>query len=372
MENLAAGSAGDLLTIGEFSARSGLTQKMLRSYASAGLLVPAAVDRWTGYRYYAPDQVRQAKLIRLLRQASVPLKEIAEFLSRPTAAHLRRWEQALDTEAEGRRDALAEFREQYGAGLITEPAPVTWATATVVGTRENADQDASLACPPLFAVADGLGGTRRGQVASRLVLDTLQSALTAAASVEALVEATRQASQAVWRREETDPELDGMGTTLTAALVLEPHSAPRLAIVHIGDSRAYVCTDGQLTRLTRDHSVVQGLIDAGRVKADRWRQHPQRALLTRAIGGTSAVVEPDISLPAPYSSGCRLLLCTDGITATVPDPSIETILRTTPDPSQAAQSLIDLSRRNAGTDDATVIIVDLPPSADPPCPRTPD
>ncbi len=207
----------ELLAIGEFSARSGLSAKMLRTYASAGLLVPAAVDRWSGYRYYAPEQLREARLILLLRQAGVPLREIAAFVKDPAAAQLRQWEQALDLETGSRRDALAEVGDLLAADLAdgTEPgaAPsataLQWGSATLAGTGRNENQDALLTSPPLFAVADGLGGSPGGQIASQLALDTLQACLTAPASAEALVQATRQAGHAVWQRIEADHSLDG-------------------------------------------------------------------------------------------------------------------------------------------------------------------
>ena len=171
----------------------------------------------------------------------------------PGRSATRQWEQALDRETGSRRDALAEVGDLLAADLAdgTEPGAAPSATA-------------------------------------------LQ--WTAPASAEALVQAARQASHAVWQRIEADHSLDGMGTTLTAAAALQADSQSRLAIVNIGDSRAYTYADGQMQQLTRDHSVVQGLIEAGRVSQDQWRQHPQRHLLTRAIG-LAATIEPDISLP---------------------------------------------------------------------------
>ncbi len=130
----------ELLAIGEFAAQSGLSAKMLRSYASAGLLVPAAVDRWSGYRYYAQSQLREAQLILWLRHAGVQLREIARFLDNPSAEQLRRWEQALDLETESRRSALAEVRDQLAASLTAgmEPAvaalvtPLQWGSTSLV------------------------------------------------------------------------------------------------------------------------------------------------------------------------------------------------------------------------------------------------
>jgi protein phosphatase len=175
----------ELLAIGEFSARSGLSAKVLRSYAAAGLLVPAAVDPWTGYRYYAPGQLPEAGLILLLRQAGVPLSEIAAFLRDPGPGQLQRWERALDLEVASRRRALAEARGQLGllAAATSNPAaqdggkPMTMmapGSATDRGEARATNQDALLVSPPLFAVADGMGAPPGGEIASRLALDTLK------------------------------------------------------------------------------------------------------------------------------------------------------------------------------------------------------
>jgi len=351
----------ELLPIGEFSARSSLSPRMLRSYAAVGMLVPAAVDRLSGYRYYSPDQVGEAKLILLLRQAGVPVSEISGFLKDRDLDRLRRWERELDLEIAGRRTALAQAREQLGvdaclpvatwpaAGsasassewketgmepvqelisaeseLDWSPGSVAWGSATARGAERESNQDALLVSAPLFAVADGLGGALGGEIASRVALEELQesfsqSARTGQPGVETLVEAARDASLAVWQRMEA-----GMGTTLTAVAVLDAGPHPRLAVVNVGDSRAYLFADGQLRQVTHDDSVVQGLIDAGKVQPEEWRDHPSRSLLTRALG-TAAVVEPDISLPR-VPPAARVLLCTDGLTTVLDEQSMCTVL----------------------------------------------
>src|SRR5260221_5564896 len=224
---------------------------MLRAYASGGLLVPAAVDRWSGYRYYAPEQLREARLILLLRQAGVRFREMAALVKARAAAQLRQWEQALDLETGSRRDALAEVRDLLAADFAhgTEPgaAPsataLQWGSATLAGTGRNENQDALLTSPPLFAVADGLGGSPGGQIASQLALDTLQACLTAPASFEALVQAASQAGHAVWQPIEADHSLNGMGTTLTAASALQDNSPSPHEIVNIIPARADTYAD---------------------------------------------------------------------------------------------------------------------------------
>jgi protein phosphatase len=357
-----------LLAIGEFSARSGLSAKVLRSYAAAGLLVPAAVDPWTGYRYYAPGQLPEAGMILLLRQAGVPLSEIAAFLRDPGPDQLQRWERALDLEVASRRRALAEARGQLGllATATSNPAaqdggkPMTVmapGSATDRGEARATNQDALLVSPPLFAVADGMGAPPGGEVASRLALDTLKVRFAAPYGAEALAEAAREASRAVWERADAEPALEGMGTTLTAVAVLGGAEQAQLAVVSVGDSRAYLFRDGQLSLLTHDHSVVQELIDSGQLAAEQWRTHPERSLLTRALG-VAPVVDLDLSRPA-LVGGARLLLCTDGLTAQADEAEIAGVLSASADPDQAAVELVRLANRNGGADNTAVVVVDI-------------
>jgi len=355
----------DLLPIGEFAARSGLSARVLRGYAAAGMLVPAAVDSRSGYRYYAPGQLRLARLILLLRQARVPLSEIAIFIRHPDPGTLRRWEGELHLEARNRRQALAAARDHLGLaafGLALHEGDdalttQTAGSATDQGTARTTNQDALVVSPPLFAVADGLGQTPGGETASRLALDTLRAAFTGEPAAEALAAAFRQAGRAVWERASTDPSLHGMGTTLTAVAVLQTQPQTRLAVASIGDSRAYLFQDGQLRQLTRDHSVVQSLIEAGQVTDDQWRTHPDRSLLTRALG-IAPVVEPDITLPE-VTGNARLLLCTDGLTAQADHAEIAAILSGPGDPGQVASDLIELANNNGGADNAAVIVIDI-------------
>ncbi len=359
----------ELLAIGEFSARSGLSAKVLRSYAAAGLLVPAAVDPWSGYRYYAPSQLAEARLILLLRQAEVPLSEIAAFLQDPGPDQLRRWEHDLDLEVASRRRALGEARSLLGQFTTIADSPagqngdklmkLTPGSAVDRGVARPTNQDALLVSPPLFAVADGFGEAPRGEVASRLALDRLHARFTAPPSAEALADAAREAALAIWQRADAEPPLEGMGTTLTAVAVLNSAEQTRLAVVNVGDSRAYLFQEGQLSQLTHDHSVVQGLIDAGEVPPGQWRTHPQRPLLTRALG-MAPVVDPDISLPG-LAGSARILLCTDGLTAQVDDAPLVAVLSAVTDPQQAAADLVQLASRHGGDDNTAVIVIDIAP-----------
>jgi serine/threonine protein phosphatase PrpC len=362
----------ELLAIGEFSARSGLSARMLRSYAAAGVLLPAAVDRWSGYRYYAPRQLPEASLILRLRQAAIPLADIAAFLRCPDPQQLERWERALDSEVAARRRALAGAHSLLGALGAATARPASQKTrpkkgaamttlaagsATDRGTARATNQDALLVSPPLFAVADGMGGAPGGEIASQLALDTLKRRFTEAPGAQVLAEAVRQASRAVWQRADTDKSLEGMGTTLTAVAVLGGAEQTQLAVVNVGDSRAYLFHDGELTQLTHDHSVVQALIDAGEVDRGQWRAHPRRTLLTRALG-MAPVVEPDITLPA-VAGPARILLCTDGLTSQADDSDLAAVLSAVADPDQAAADLVRLANRNGGADNTAVVVIEI-------------
>ncbi len=358
----------ELLAIGEFSAQCGLSVKVLRTYAAEGLLVPAAVDAWSGYRYYARHQLPTARLIVALRRAGIALREIGDFLQDPDESRLQAWERGLDREVTDRRQALAAARRQLG---VPATAPLNSArhdggttmttliagSASHTGTVRDTNQDALLISSPLFAVADGIGASPAGETASRLALDTLKTRITSPPTAAGLAEATRAASRAIWDRAASDPSLEGMATTLTAVAVLRTGEPAQLAVASIGDSRAYVFSGGQLHQLTRDHSVVQALIDAGELTRDDARTHPSRSLLTRAIG-MAPVTEPDIFRPA-VPGPARLLLCTDGLTTHADDPQIADILASVTEPGQAAARLIELANDNGGSDNTAVIVIDL-------------
>ena len=365
----------ELLAIGEFSARCGLSVKVLRTYAAEGLLVPAAVDAWSGYRYYARHQLPTARLILQLRRAGIALREIREFLRDPDEGRLQAWERGLDREVTDRRRALAAARQQLGM-LVTGPANPTrhdgGTTMTTLlagsandpGTVRDTNQDAVLTSSPLFAVADGLGPSPAGETASRLALDTLRARFTGPPTAAGLAEAARAASRAIWDKASSDPSLEGMASTLTAVAVLDDGEQAQLAVASVGDSRAYLFSAGQLHQLTHDHTVVQALTDAGELTRDDARTHPSRSLLTRALG-IAPVVDPDIHLPAVRGTA-RLLLCTDGLTAHAEDPQIAEVLARVAEPDQAAARLIELANHNGGSDNTAVIVVDVNPDQNAP------
>ncbi len=357
----------DMLSIGEFSAQSGLSAKMLRSYAGSGLLVPAAVDPSSGYRYYSTAQLREARLVALLRQARVPVAEIASFLRDPKPETVDLWERSIDLELRSRRQALADVRERLGFARMPVAAPardggghmphVVWGSATGVGRVRTSNEDAVRAANHLFAVADGMGGGGRGEVASAVALETLNAGFVHEPTHDGLIEGAREANRAVWRRAEDDAALAGMGTTLTAAALVSDDDWRTLAVVNIGDSRAYILEEGQLRRVTRDHSVVEELVLAGALTEDKARTHPQRSILTRALG-VGPEVEPDSYRVTP-TEGDRLLLCTDGLFNEIDEEAIADALRWGAGPPEVAEDLVRRANEAGGRDNVTVVVVDF-------------
>ncbi|HUR73924.1 MAG TPA: PP2C family serine/threonine-protein phosphatase [Sporichthya sp.] len=224
-----------------------------------------------------------------------------------------------------------------------------------VGLIREGNEDSGYAGPWLLAVADGMGGHAAGEVASSVALATLATLEDDVPSTElldALATAVNQANDAINDMVEKHPQLDGMGTTLTAML----WSGRRLGLVHVGDSRAYLLRDGVLLQITHDHTFVQQLQDEGRITAAEAAVHPQRSLLLRALDGRSNP-EPDLSVREVHL-GDRYLLCSDGLSGVVPDAELQGALTgTTLD--EAAEALIQLALRGGGPDNITCIVADV-------------
>ncbi|MBA3743939.1 protein phosphatase 2C domain-containing protein [Sporichthya sp.] len=224
-----------------------------------------------------------------------------------------------------------------------------------VGLIRDGNEDSGYAGPSLLAVADGMGGHAAGEVASSVALATLATLEDDVPSTElldALATAVGQANDAINDMVEKHPQLDGMGTTLTAML----WSGRRLGLVHVGDSRAYLLRDGVLLQITHDHTFVQQLQDEGRITAAEAAVHPQRSLLLRALDGRSNP-EPDLSVREVHL-GDRYLLCSDGLSGVVPDPELQGAMTgTTLD--EAADTLIQLALRGGGPDNITCIVADV-------------
>lgn len=222
------------------------------------------------------------------------------------------------------------------------------------GLVRSNNQDSVYAGPRLLALADGMGGHAAGEVASKVVIAAL-APLDDDEPGEDLLGALRDAmvagNDAISELVASDPDLDGMGTTLTAVLF----AGSRLGLVHIGDSRAYQVRDGELSQITHDDTFVQSLIDEGRITEEEAANHPQRSLLLRALTGHE--MEPSLAV-REARSGDRYLLCSDGLSSVVSEETIAEALRIS-DPQQSADRLIELALKGGGPDNVTVIVADV-------------
>ncbi len=223
--------------------------------------------------------------------------------------------------------------------------------ATDVGRVREGNEDAYLVddAMGLVAVADGMGGHRGGEVASATALEALRAAITHG---RPLRESMEDANEAVFTKSLTDDELRGMGTTLTAATLV---TGGTVLVGHVGDSRAYLLHDGVLRQLTVDHSLVEELVREGRLTADEAAVHPQRSIITRALG-VDPSVEVDV-YSVELAPGDRLLLCSDGLTGMVQAEIIAGTLRREEDPARAAAALIDAANVAGGEDNITAVVV---------------
>lgn len=222
---------------------------------------------------------------------------------------------------------------------------------TDVGRVREGNEDSFLVDDRLrlFAVADGMGGHRAGEVASATALEALRAAVASGRPIEGAVEA---ANAAVHAKAADDPELDGMGTTLVAAVAFDDGL---LLVGHVGDSRAYLVRSDELQQLTEDHSLVEELVRDGRLTPEQAVVHPQRSIITRALG-----IEPDVvvdTYPVELELGDRVLLCTDGLTTMVRPTDIARVLRRESDPQRAADALVDAANDAGGEDNVTAIVI---------------
>ncbi|GAA5048157.1 Stp1/IreP family PP2C-type Ser/Thr phosphatase [Streptomyces similanensis] len=224
------------------------------------------------------------------------------------------------------------------------------------GMIREGNEDSGYAGPRLLAIADGMGGQAAGEVASSEVISTivpLDDDVPGSDLLTSLGTAVQRANDQLRAMVEEDPQLEGMGTTLTALL----WTGQRLGLVHVGDSRAYLLRDGVLTQITQDHTWVQRLVDEGRITEEEASTHPQRALLMRALG-SSEHVEPDLSV-REVRAGDRYLICSDGLSGVVSHQTMEETLASYQGPQETVQELIQLALRGGGPDNITVIIADV-------------
>lgn len=228
-----------------------------------------------------------------------------------------------------------------------------WAALSDVGRIRSHNEDAYLADPPLFVVADGLGGHEAGEVASQLAVETLRDHAPRRPDSNALARAVRAANREVIRAAREGIGRSGMGTTITAALVEGTHAV----VAQVGDSRAYLMRGGTLTRITEDHSMVADLIRSGQITEAESRIHPNRSVITRALGTDPNMYADTFEIDG--EPGDRLLLCSDGLTSMLLDTEIAKALEEHSDPAAAARELIRAANHAGGQDNITVVIVDL-------------
>ncbi|MCK9794212.1 Stp1/IreP family PP2C-type Ser/Thr phosphatase [Isoptericola sp. 4D.3] len=243
---------------------------------------------------------------------------------------------------------------------MTAPVTLTlrYAARSDVGLVRSNNQDSAYAGPHLLVVADGMGGHAGGDVASRLAIAALAPLdRTEHGPEEALTDlehTVERARQDLVRASDADPELVGMGTTVTALL----HTGTTLVMAHLGDSRAYLLREGRLTQVTVDHTFVQHLVDTGRISPEEAEHHPQRNVVMRVLGDFDVDLTPDMSV-REARAGDRWLLCSDGLSGFVTPEQITEVLAETPSPDEAADLLITLSMTAGSTDNITVIVADV-------------
>lgn len=238
--------------------------------------------------------------------------------------------------------------------------------ATDVGLVREVNEDSYLAAPPVFVVADGMGGHEGGDVASGIVVeefgrlaaagfDPRRGAETVTATLAACQE--RISEYADVQRARGVARARSAGTTVVAALLVEDDRGPAWLLVNLGDSRIYRYADQRLTQVSVDHSLVQELVDTGRIGPDEAATHPERNVITRALGDSTG--GPADFFVVPLAEAERLLLCSDGVSGMVGDAGLAEILGTSPDPRDAADRLVAAALEAGGEDNATAVVVDV-------------
>ncbi len=230
-------------------------------------------------------------------------------------------------------------------------------SATDTGLVRSVNQDLAVELSNLFAVADGMGGHAGGEVAARMAVDALSAAFGRHPTGSGLSEAVIEANAVVWQHSLDHPELRGMGTTLTAVGLVNEEGRDVLALVNVGDSRSYRFHDGDLTQITTDHSLAEEMVRSGELSSSEAAVHPHRHILTRALG-VSSDVTVDLWRIQPVR-GDRFLLCSDGLTNELDDAQIAEVLGSVPDPHQTADLLVRAARTHGGSDNITVVVVDV-------------
>lgn len=231
---------------------------------------------------------------------------------------------------------------------------ISFGSRTDIGYVRDHNEDNLIIIPPLFAVADGMGGHEAGEIASEITVNTLAELAPSHLDAEGLTAAVEAANYNVMKAPRQGIGRDGMGTTLTAAML----EGERLLIAQVGDSRAYLLHKGHLQQITRDHSLMADLIEAGQITPEEARVHPNRSVITRAIG-SDIHMRPDI-YELNVDAGDRILLCSDGLSSMISNNAIESIMRRQSDAQHCADELVTAALENGGADNVTVVVADVP------------
>ncbi|MDQ4025532.1 MAG: Stp1/IreP family PP2C-type Ser/Thr phosphatase [Actinomycetota bacterium] len=243
---------------------------------------------------------------------------------------------------------------------------------TDVGRVRQGNEDSYLLEPPIYAVADGMGGHIAGDVASATAVEVIAASARESESLDgpALADLVNRANEAIWEKARSDPSLRGMGTTCTLLMV----DGDVAHLAHVGDSRAYLLRDGALTQLTEDHTLVERMVREGRLSAEEAANHPQRSVITRALG-VDQQVQVDVRREQ-LRRGDRILLASDGLTSMVAAEEIADVLRSERDPQAAADRLVEIANAAGGEDNVTVLVLEVTgdgaPAPPPPAPARHD
>ncbi|HJR45272.1 MAG TPA: Stp1/IreP family PP2C-type Ser/Thr phosphatase [Actinomycetota bacterium] len=229
------------------------------------------------------------------------------------------------------------------------------AAKTDVGRVRQGNEDSYLVEEPIFAVADGMGGHIAGDIASATAVEVIEDSIHRQRPSDTgdLAEIVRRANSAIWEKAQGDSNLRGMGTTCTLLML----DGGELHIAHVGDSRAYLYRAGELSQLTEDHTLVSRMVREGRLQPEEAERHPQRSIITRALGVDSDVEVDELSMGV--EEGDRYLICSDGLTSMIDTASVQDVLKSAQDPNAAVEQLVQRANDAGGEDNVTVVLVDI-------------
>ena len=269
-----------------------------------------------------------------------------------TTAELQMTQATEPTNAPGRAEMPVEGRA--GADAVSGSNEfISWGARSDVGLVRSHNEDSFLLQAPLFVVSDGMGGHAAGEVASSIAIETIGELAPGSADDVLLGAAVESANTRVMSASDQGIGKPGMGCTATAVII----DKNRMAVAHVGDSRAYVLRQGTLVRVTHDHSYVEELVDSGQITADEARTHPSRSIITRALGSDPDMYADHFSLEV--GDGDRIILCSDGLSGMIGDGQIESLAVSSATPQQAADNLVAAALTAGGADNVTVVVIDV-------------